>query len=97
LINIHTECDAIGAACRLFDGMLERGSFSCSSVIIGLARSGQIDHARQLFDQMPESNVLSCATMNDTYVKTSHSKEALEIFQAVQTGDHKCFYWKCSH
>jgi pentatricopeptide repeat protein len=89
LINMYTECGAIGAACRLFDGMLERDLFSWSPLIIGLARSGQIDHARQLFDQMPERDVLCCATMIDTYVKTSHFKEALEIFQAVQTGDHE--------
>lgn len=89
LINLYTECGAVGAACRLFDGMTERDLVSWSSMIVGLVRSGQIDHARLLFDQMPERDVLCCTTMIDAYVKTSHFKEALEIFQAARTGDHE--------
>lgn len=88
LITMYTECGAIGAACRLFDGMTERDLASWSSLITALVRSHKIDHARLLFDQMPERDVLCCTTMIDAYVKSSCFEEALEIFQTVQTGDH---------
>ncbi|KAJ4733152.1 Pentatricopeptide repeat superfamily protein [Rhynchospora pubera] len=87
LIDMYTECGAIGAACKLFDGMTERNLASWSLLVVGLVKSGQIDHARQLFDQMPDRDALCYCTMIGAYVERRCFKEALEIFQAVQTGD----------
>ncbi|KAJ3701256.1 hypothetical protein LUZ61_004961 [Rhynchospora tenuis] len=87
LIDMYTQCGAIGAACRLFDEMTERNLASWSLLVVGLVKSGQIDHARELFDEMPERDSLCYCTMIDAYVEKKCFKEALEIFQAVQTGD----------
>ncbi|KAH0452920.1 hypothetical protein IEQ34_017244 [Dendrobium chrysotoxum] len=50
----------------------------------GLANLGQVDQARELFNRMPERDIISWTVMIDGYMKANHFKEVLEIFREMQ-------------
>ncbi|KAJ8452527.1 hypothetical protein Cgig2_000116 [Carnegiea gigantea] len=56
-----------------------------TSLIDMYAKSGQMEKARAVFDEMPEKDVVSWTAMIQGYVANGFPKEALDIFFEMQT------------
>lgn len=84
LIGMYAVCGDMGAALKLFDGMKVRDVISWTSVIKGLADSGQVDRARSLFEETPHRDLVCWTAMIDGYVKANRFKEGLELFRRMQ-------------
>eukprot|EP01018_Ginkgo_biloba_P003476 Gb_25272 [translate_table: standard] len=84
-------------------------SFTMVSVLpacafLGALQQGKIDSARQLFDGMPEKDVVSWSAMIAGYGMNGHGKEALDLFLQMQQMGMKpnhvtftCVLSACSH
>ncbi|URE10538.1 PPR repeat [Musa troglodytarum] len=57
--------------------------FVMNGLISLYCKGGEIAAARELFDVMPERNVISWSILIDGYVKHGDPKEALELFQSM--------------
>ncbi|KAK1568793.1 hypothetical protein Q3G72_028799 [Acer saccharum] len=55
-----------------------------NSMIMGLAKCGEIDQSRKLFDKMVSRNTISWNSMISGYVRNGNFKEALELFGEMQ-------------
>ncbi|CAK9308542.1 unnamed protein product [Citrullus colocynthis] len=55
-----------------------------NSMILGLAKCGEIDESRKLFDKMPVTNPISRNSMIGGYVRNGMFKEALKLFVKMQ-------------
>lgn len=55
-------------------------------MISGYARTGDMSKARELFDEMPERNVISWSAVIAGYVQVGLSKDALGVFALMQAG-----------
>ena len=51
--------------------------------VIGFLQRGELSHARQLFDQMPQKNTISTNMMISGYVKSGNLSYARELFDAM--------------
>ncbi|KAE8651926.1 hypothetical protein Csa_006258 [Cucumis sativus] len=56
---------------------------SCASQLAAYSKHGLIRHAREIFDQIPEKNVISWNSMILCYVQDGQCKEALLLFQQM--------------
>eukprot|EP01018_Ginkgo_biloba_P022100 Gb_10157 [translate_table: standard] len=54
--------------------------FSMNNLVNMYARCGSVTDARQVFDRMPERNVVSWTAMITGYAQQGHSEEALNLF-----------------
>lgn len=57
---------------------------SWTTMISGLATSGDLDAARGVFEQMQTRNVVSWTAMINAYVRNERAQEAFELFQRMQ-------------
>ncbi|XP_074563033.1 pentatricopeptide repeat-containing protein At3g26782, mitochondrial-like [Curcuma longa] len=57
--------------------------FVRNSLIAMYGKGGRLDTARQLFDEMPERNVVTWTAMIGALVQNGHSKEALALFHRM--------------
>lgn len=55
-----------------------------NSMIMGLAKNGEIDESRRLFDRMPLRNTVSWNSMISGYVRNMKLVEALDLFNQMQ-------------
>lgn len=55
-----------------------------NSMILGLAKFGEIDDSRKLFDKMPLRNHVSWNTMISGYVRNGKSENAFDVFNEMQ-------------
>lgn len=53
-------------------------------MILGLARNGEVEDSRRLFDKMPMKNTISWNSMISGYVGNGRYKEALDLFHQMQ-------------
>ncbi|KAK6940997.1 Pentatricopeptide repeat [Dillenia turbinata] len=60
---------------------------SWNSIIHAYVKVGMIDNVRKLFYEMSESNAISWSHMFNVYVHSGDYKEALSLFQGMQTLD----------
>eukprot|EP01018_Ginkgo_biloba_P009810 Gb_15639 [translate_table: standard] len=74
--EIHEEIIKSGLQSDIFVG---------SALVDMYAKCGSIKDARNVFDKMPERNVVSWNTMIVGYAQNGHVDEALKIFQAMPT------------
>ncbi|GAB2275460.1 hypothetical protein Dimus_010218 [Dionaea muscipula] len=70
-----------GKSLELFQSMPQRNEYSWNVVISGLAKAGDLRHARLLFDQMPMKNGIACNSMIHGYYRHGHPREALRVFK----------------
>ncbi|XP_039123929.1 pentatricopeptide repeat-containing protein At4g39530 [Dioscorea cayenensis subsp. rotundata] len=61
--------------------------FVANVLLSGYSKSGQIRHARKLFDGMPQRNLISWSTMISCYTQHCHSEEAFSLFSCLR----RCF------
>lgn len=54
-------------------------------MVRGLADAGDLRMARQLFDEMPERNLVSWNCMLSSYTKTGRFKQAMDLFLQMQS------------
>lgn len=64
---------------QLFDVILS------TAVVTMYGRCGSVEDARAIFDQLPDANISSWNAMITMYVNHEHSKEALSLFQRMQS------------
>ncbi|XP_057841894.1 pentatricopeptide repeat-containing protein At1g11290, chloroplastic isoform X2 [Cryptomeria japonica] len=69
---------------HLIRGRLELTVFVASALVDMYAKCGSIEVARELFDNMPERNLVSCNAMISGYVYNRRYEEALKVFHEMQ-------------
>ncbi|KAK3419529.1 hypothetical protein EUGRSUZ_G00084, partial [Eucalyptus grandis] len=85
LIHLYCACSAMGAAERLFDELPGcRDVVTWNSMVAGFARGGQIDVAKQLFDEMPKRDVISWTALISGYVQNGQLERGLECFMDMR-------------
>lgn len=55
-----------------------------NSMIMGLAKNGEIDESRRLFDRMPSRSTVSWNSMISAYVRNMKLVDALDLFNQMQ-------------
>eukprot|EP01018_Ginkgo_biloba_P008730 Gb_35202 [translate_table: standard] len=63
--------------------------FVGSALVDMYAKCGSIDDAREVFNNMPERNVVSWTVMICGYAQHGHGKEALQLFEQMQVAGMK--------
>ncbi|KAJ4813953.1 Pentatricopeptide repeat-containing protein [Rhynchospora pubera] len=71
-------------ACKVFYASLDCDIVAWTTMVTGFSKAGLIDHARALFDTMPERNLVSWNAMIAGYVQAGLFKEALDLFDQMQ-------------
>ncbi|XP_057832181.2 pentatricopeptide repeat-containing protein At5g27110-like [Cryptomeria japonica] len=109
--SILPACAKMGALEQGIDihqGINDRGILSdvvvATALIDMYAKCGSIDKARELFDKMPERNVVSWNAMIAGYAQNGFCKDALKIFELMKhSGTYPdivsfaCVLCACSH
>ncbi|XP_057816354.2 pentatricopeptide repeat-containing protein At3g12770 isoform X2 [Cryptomeria japonica] len=109
--SILPACAKMGALEQGMDihqSIMEGGFLSdvvvASALVDMYAKCGSIDKARELFDKMPQRNVVSWNGMIAGYAQNGVCKDALKIFELMkQSGTHPdivsfaCVLFACSH
>lgn len=62
-------------------------TYSCNCEIINLGRCGKVKDARNLFDDMPQRDGVSYASMINVYLKNDDLLNAERLFQAMPTSN----------
>nr|XP_043629437.1 pentatricopeptide repeat-containing protein At5g48910 [Erigeron canadensis] len=88
LVRMYVMCGAMDEACVVFGlGVLSSG---LSEVVLwnvmvdGYLRVGDVEKARNLFNQMPRKSVVSWNSMISGYAQNGFFVEALELFREMQ-------------
>lgn len=86
ILYMYASCSGyLNDARKLFDEESEVFDVvAWNSMILGLAKFGEIDDSRKLFDKMPLRNHVSWNTMISGYVRNGKSEEAFDVFNEMQ-------------
>ncbi|XP_030511373.1 pentatricopeptide repeat-containing protein At3g62890-like [Rhodamnia argentea] len=85
LIHLYCACSEMGAARRLFNERPGcRDVITWNSMVAGFAGDGQIDVAKQLFDEMPKRDVISWTALISGYVQNGQLERGLECFKEMR-------------
>lgn len=85
IIYMYANCGLLSEAWRMFDEEhMELDIVAWNSMIIGLAKCGEVDESRRLFNKMVSRNTVSWNSMISGYVRNGRFLEALELFQEMQ-------------
>eukprot|EP00249_Psilotum_nudum_P007525 c20627_g1_i1 orf=2-1159(-) len=63
---------------------LQRDIFLGNHVIAMFGKCGSLEHARKVFDELPERNVFSWTVLIAAYIQHAQSKEAVHLFGQMQ-------------
>ncbi|XP_010545581.1 PREDICTED: pentatricopeptide repeat-containing protein At2g22410, mitochondrial [Tarenaya hassleriana] len=89
LMDMFCKCRDIDEARRIFDKMEKKTIVSCTTMIVGYARSGMVDVARNLFDGMEEKDVVLWNAIIGGFVESKRARDALALFHEMQTSTTK--------
>ncbi|CAN1758956.1 Pentatricopeptide repeat-containing protein At2g42920, chloroplastic [Linum perenne] len=92
ILSMYANCGFLIDARRVFDRIdhnLKSDPVPWNVVITGLAKYGEIEEAREVFDEMPQRNVVSWNSMISGYVRIGKFVEALELFGEMQEANVK--------
>ncbi|RWW56903.1 hypothetical protein BHE74_00036346 [Ensete ventricosum] len=84
LIHFYGACGLVDLACLQFQAGCKSHVSSWNALLAGLLRNNTVEAAEELFDDMPERDVVSWSTMIAGYVHNGSSHLALQIFQEMQ-------------
>jgi pentatricopeptide repeat protein len=91
LLSLLTTCSHLSVMqyCKWIHAYILRMGFEsdvsvCNALMDMYAKCGNRDLSRQLFDRMPERNVVSWSAMIARYAQNGNSNEALRLFQEMQ-------------
>lgn len=90
LMDMFSKCGDVHEARRVFDSLEKKRTIvSWTTMISGYARSGLLDVARELFDEMEEKDVVLWNAMIGGSVHAKRAQDALALFQEMQTSSTK--------
>ncbi|RDX63335.1 Pentatricopeptide repeat-containing protein, chloroplastic, partial [Mucuna pruriens] len=85
IIYMYANSGLLSEATRVFDDeLMELDVVACNSMIMGLAKRGEVDKSRRLFDSMPTRTAVTWNSMISGYVRNRKLMEALELFHKMQ-------------
>ncbi|KAI3442396.1 uncharacterized protein J3R85_001139 [Psidium guajava] len=91
LLSVLQACLELGSflqACTVHAIIIRRFFENCVALgtcMVDLyAKCGNLEHARKLFDQMPEKNLISWSAMISGYAMHGHGREALCLFDQMK-------------
>lgn len=85
IIYMYANCGLLSEAWKMFNEELELDNIvAWNTMVMGLAKCGEIDESRRLFDKMVSRNTVSWNSMISGYVRNGKFLEALELFQVMQ-------------
>ncbi|MCI25788.1 pentatricopeptide repeat-containing protein mitochondrial-like, partial [Trifolium medium] len=61
-------------------------SFVLTSLVDSYSKCGKLDHARKVFDEIPDRNVVSWTSMIVAYVQNDCAEEGLMLFNRMREG-----------
>ncbi|XP_057822141.2 pentatricopeptide repeat-containing protein At4g14050, mitochondrial [Cryptomeria japonica] len=110
-VSVLPACAKIGALEQgrdIHQNIIERGfplDVAVASALVDMyAKCGSIHKARELFDKMPQRDVVSWTTMIAGYAQNGYCKDALKLFEQMKhSGTHPnyvtftCILLACSH
>ncbi|KAK9132432.1 hypothetical protein Scep_011960 [Stephania cephalantha] len=87
IIFMYANCGYLVEANRLFDENSDTGFdvVAWNSMVMGLAKSGQVDESRRLFDKMQSRNTITWNSMISGYVRNGRLKEAFDLFYLMKS------------
>lgn len=85
LFKLYVNHDRMMEACELFWLMLEWSTdpFHGNLMLTGFLKGGQLDKAYQIFKRMPVKDLVSWNSMIAGAVRTSHLKDAMNLFSRL--------------
>lgn len=83
IIHFYAACRKINLACLQFELGSKDHLPSWNALISGLIRNGMVDHAREVFNEMPERDVISWSSMISGYSQTEQPHMALELYHEM--------------
>ncbi|KAI3957329.1 hypothetical protein MKW98_003050 [Papaver atlanticum] len=85
LVDMYAKCGLMEMAHLVFCKMGMRKSIEAwSAMISGYVRSGELDMAQELFNQMEERDLVCWTAMISGYCQMGKYKEALELFKEME-------------
>uniref|UniRef100_A0A0E0JGL4 Pentacotripeptide-repeat region of PRORP domain-containing protein n=1 Tax=Oryza punctata TaxID=4537 RepID=A0A0E0JGL4_ORYPU len=85
LVQAYCSRGSVASARRVFDETAASGDVVSWNIMIdGYVKSGDLAHARELFDVMPGRNVVSWTTVIGAYAQMKQPEEAIEVFRRMQ-------------
>ncbi|XP_043702017.1 pentatricopeptide repeat-containing protein At2g44880-like [Telopea speciosissima] len=67
----------------LFDEMPYKSQVSWTAILVGYARTGEVEIARELFNYMPQKDAAAFNAMTDAFVKSGNVDSARELFNEM--------------
>ncbi|KAJ7972345.1 Pentatricopeptide repeat [Quillaja saponaria] len=85
IVDMYAKFGCMNMAGRVFSTMKTSKSIAaCSSMLSGYAMCGEIEAARQIFEQMDERDLVSWTAMISGYSHAGKYSEALELFVQLE-------------
>ncbi|KAJ4825494.1 hypothetical protein Tsubulata_037483 [Turnera subulata] len=85
ILYMYSSCGFLSEAWRVFDATLELDVVGWNTMIMGLAKCGEVDESRRLFEEMScNRNTVSWNSMISGYARNGRFVEALELFRKMQ-------------
>ncbi|KAL6635359.1 hypothetical protein ACP70R_028030 [Stipagrostis hirtigluma subsp. patula] len=86
LVDMYVKCGAVQLARRVFDlsGEKARTVRVWTTMMSALARAGEIDRARRLFDEMPNKDLVAWTALIGGFVQAGRYNEALGLFGEME-------------
>ncbi|PON53713.1 Pentatricopeptide repeat [Parasponia andersonii] len=82
LIDMYARCGSLRTARNFFDDLVAyRNSYTWNVMISAFTRVGELNMARELFDKMPEKNLVSWNSMVAGYAQNEKPAMAIELFK----------------
>ncbi|GJN22563.1 hypothetical protein PR202_gb10141 [Eleusine coracana subsp. coracana] len=86
LVDMYVKCGAVRLARHVFDlsGEKARNVRVWTVMMSGHVRAGEIDMARNLFDELPDKDLVAWTVMIGAFVQAGRYKEALGLFEEME-------------
>ncbi|TVU01466.1 hypothetical protein EJB05_08878, partial [Eragrostis curvula] len=84
LVDMFVRCGAVDLASRLFVRIPNPTIFCRNSMLVGCAKTYGVDHALELFDSMPERDVVSWNMIVSALSQSGRVREALHMVVEMQ-------------
>ncbi|GAB4843474.1 hypothetical protein Ancab_013434 [Ancistrocladus abbreviatus] len=83
IIHFYATCHHIDLACLQFEMASKDHLTSWNAIMAGFIKNGMIEHARGIFNEMPERDVFSWSSMISGYSQSGQATIALELFHEM--------------
>ncbi|KAF9608195.1 hypothetical protein IFM89_007817 [Coptis chinensis] len=80
LINFYSKNGLISDACKVFDEMPIKNTFTWNTILSTYAKNGKVEIARQFFEEMPERDSVSWTAMIVGYNQMARFRNAVSMF-----------------